>query len=365
MRARAPTRTRAHTRARASPHAHAHTHARTCAPARTHARTHARARAHVLSHNATPCTRHIYTRSTPVYRNSGCVEIEATAITTPQPLYNATAYHFCCNLIDIPKELPASFLEIKGTSSTGAPSVVLRTKYSATTVTAEFTATFEGTGGIDSPLTITHTSLATTTTTLREMALPGYRTSFRAVLPNRTSIPHIPSKVCIGALVVSKCHALHANVTGFMFDIKAVGLPRSDTLTGLSDPFLRLTRVDTGAVVHQSEVHAQDLAPSFARFGARVCACGGMDAPLRAAVLDWDGESAPPDLLGACATSLRALVARDELVLVNEDKRSTLTNYSNSGTLSVVAVEAIVSLEPPCPPHCIAQLQTLPVVQQS
>lgn len=96
-------------------------------------------------------------------------------------------------------------------------------------------------------------------------------------------------------------------------------------MTGIfSDPFV-VVRSASGAVLHTSEVHTQDLCPKFSPFVLRLVDVGGLDEQLRVSVWDHD-QHGDPDFLGHSSFFIRtAVVDRGTVTcqIRNDDKAAS------------------------------------------
>ncbi|KAH3757518.1 hypothetical protein Pelo_10634 [Pelomyxa schiedti] len=294
----------------------------------------------------------------PMYTNSGCLQLDISPlVNAPPEVYNASAYRLSCRVVvpSSPESLSGGDFKIIGISSTGAKSHILRTPFFPDQQ-LEITIPFEGIHSLETPLDISIPHCKDIHTNLRNLSYVGVCSSAKV---HSSSTHSRPSHVY---LVVDSCAPLLYAITGYQIQFSASELPRSDDLVGLCDPFLQLIKEDTNTVIASTEVHTQDLAPVFAPVCVNIMQCGGMDSPIKLAIYDYDPGGAA-DFLGGCTTTLRELSQEQPLpgpfILIDEEKKSKLTTYTHSGTLTVKVLGPVTAGSPLGPPHSVVIPQHL------
>ncbi|KAH3759895.1 hypothetical protein Pelo_8290 [Pelomyxa schiedti] len=279
---------------------------------------------------------------TPMYRNSGCMQLDVQPFVNVSPtVFNASAYRLSCRFTapSHPDSVTGGILKLKGTSCTGLPSVLLETPFFAD-VQMEFTIPFEGVQTLDTDIEISLPHCHHAHTTLRNLGFMGVCTSIKVKQQINKSRPsHL-------SLVVDSCQAIYLPITDYQVQFSVTELPRSDDLVGLSDPFLQVINPDTEAVIINTEVHTQELSPTFAPVNLNIGACGGMDTPIKVAVYDYDPHG-PADFLGGCKITLRRIIQElpqaHPIYFVDEEKQARLTTYKHSGILTCKLISPLVN----------------------
>ncbi|KAH3758188.1 hypothetical protein Pelo_9897 [Pelomyxa schiedti] len=299
----------------------------------------------------------------PVYFNSGGLKANAAPLPPSMPPdVPATEYVVRFQLDSVPKGSSCYSVCLESVTATGCECILPALRFPA----LDFVIPFEAVCGLDAQF---HMKLSFSTDSrfskyntcrlklpmcLRQLAIPGYRASVKMPRDLITIPNPLNPKPALGTVSVESCVPRTVNIPGYQITLHATDLPRSDTLTGLSDPFL-VVRTDK-ATVFTSEIHTQDLSPTFGAFVVDVAAIGGLDTKLTLAVFDYDPDG-EPDFLGDCTVSLRSMILGSSHRLWDKLKAAKFTDYPGSGYIQVAQIVPITTLAPLQEPYCLTRLQ--------
>lgn len=170
----------------------------------------------------------------------------------------------------------------------------------------------------------------------------------------------LPAVFSLGScrVVIDRASPLTGSVVSYSLGFSAVDVDPTDGVGEASDPYLIIRRPD-GAVVSQTEVVEGTLCPTWAPLTVEIAALGSLDADVIFEVWDYDPITAH-DFIGAAQLSLRQMLLKGRIALINSNKKNVLSGYLNSGMLHLRQVTPNLVPQVLGAPFSIAEQQTLP-----